>query len=492
MLTHSTQAMPTSLLKLSSESVGKSVKMSPAVLRLVTDDTIPAAELAATLQKLVKETTKRGELRDELFLMVLRTTRCNPSLDSAVRAWELLYLTAAVLAPSRDFLGFASEYINECAHAEQNPASVRAAAIKALGALKRSAKAGARRHPPMAEEIEALRSERRLSTIVFFLDETFEELPYDCMTTVGEAVESLASIIRLQQYQTFSLFESRKQLALKASAASKEGEAAAEEASILQDGTLISDVLQDFRVAKAERKEAVQMRIVFKKRMFRDTDENITEPMFINLSYLQAKHDYLGGNYPVGKEDAVQLAAFQIQAEEGSVLGQGAADGLAAAMARFVPRSILQQRPREDWAQDVQQRHRALTQHSKEDSRLGLLRMIRSLPYGGSIFFPVKRIEDPIGLLPGRIILGINKRGIHFFRPAPMEYLHSAELRDIMQFGSSTAAVFFKMRVAGVLHIFQFDTKQGEDICIALQTHINDVMMKRYNTQKQPKAEGAG
>lgn len=96
----------------------------------------------------------------------------------------------------------------------------------------------------------------------------------------------------------------------------------------------------------------------------------------------------------------------------------------------------------------------------------------------------------------------------------PKEYLHSAELRDIMQFGSSSQvggwaakhsasglptwacrtqplglmcryawrlpcpaslahfcpqAVFFKMRVAGVLHIFQFETKQGEDICMALQ-----------------------
>lgn len=29
-----------------------------------------------------------------------------------------------------------------------------------------------------------------------------------------------------------------------------------------------------------------------------------------------------------------------------------------------------------------------------------------------------------------------------------------------MQFGSSSQAVFFKMRVAGVLHIFQFETKQ--------------------------------
>jgi hypothetical protein len=49
---------------------------------------------------------------------------------------------------------------------------------------------------------------------------------------------------------------------------------------------------------------------------------------------------------------------------------------------------------------------------------------------------------------------------VHFFRPVPKEYLHSAELRDIMQFGSSNTAVFFKMRVAGVLHIFQFETKQ--------------------------------
>ena len=53
-----------------------------------------------------------------------------------------------------------------------------------------------------------------------------------------------------------------------------------------------------------------------------------------------------------------------------------------------------------------------------------------------------------------------------------------------MQFGSSSQAVFFKMRVAGVLHIFQFDTRQGEDICMALQTHINDIMMKRYSKVK--------
>eukprot|EP00983_Pelagomonas_calceolata_P101914 1158748-Pelagomonas_calceolata.AAC.4 len=36
--------------------------------------------------------------------------------------------------------------------------------------------------------------------------------------------------------------------------------------------------------------------------------------------------------------------------------------------------------------------------------------MLASSISGNSIFFPVKRIEDPIGLLPAKLILGINKR----------------------------------------------------------------------------------
>lgn len=37
-----------------------------------------------------------------------------------------------------------------------------------------------------------------LHAVVFFLDETFEELEYDVTTTVLEAVEQLAGIIKLQ------------------------------------------------------------------------------------------------------------------------------------------------------------------------------------------------------------------------------------------------------------------------------------------------------
>lgn len=66
---------------------------------------------------------------------------------------------------------------------------------------------------------------------------------------------------------------------------------------------------------------------------------------------------------------------------------------------------------------------------------------------------------------------------MHFFRPVPKEYLHSAELRDIMQFGSSNTAVFFKMRVAGVLHIFQFETKQVSILNVYGHTQASAVLI---------------
>ena len=51
---------------------------------------------------------------------------------------------------------------------------------------------------------------------------------------------------------------------------------------------------------------------------------------------------------------------------------------------------------------------------TKDEARQQFLRILKALPYGNSVFFSVRKIDDPIGLLPGRIILGINKRGVSF------------------------------------------------------------------------------
>ncbi|MED6143508.1 Kinesin-like protein KIN-14E [Stylosanthes scabra] len=481
MLCFQKDPIPTSLLKLNSDLASRSTKLFHIILKYMEVDSSDRAspmsldERVELVGKLYKQSLKHSELRDELFVQISKQTRNNPDRESLIKAWELMYLCVSCMTPSKDIGGYLSEYIHHIVNGVNTDPEIRAIALNTLNSLKRSVKAGPRHIIPGPKEIEAQLTGKKLTTIVFFLDETFEEITYDMSTTVADAVEELAGIIKLSTYSSFSLFECRK-----AVTASKSPDS--EEYVGLDDNKHIGDLLAEFKAAKERSKgEILHCKLIFKKKLFRESDEAVTDPMFMQLSYVQLQHDYIFGHYPVGRDEASQLSALQILAEIGFVRRPESCSDWSSFLERFLPRQIAMTRGRREWELDILSCYHSLEHLTKDDARQQFLHILRTLPYGNSVFFNVRKIDDPIGLLPGRIILGINKRGVHFFRPVPKEYLHSAELRDIMQFGSSNTAVFFKMRVAGVLHIFQFETKQGEEICVALQTHINDVMLRRYS-----------
>ncbi|CAB4288034.1 unnamed protein product [Prunus armeniaca] len=483
MLCFQKDPIPTSLLKINSDLVSRATKLFQIILKYMgvdsSDRVTPASldERVELVGKMYKQTLKRTELRDELFAQISKQTRNNPDREYLIKAWELMFLCASSMPPSKDIGGYLSEYVHNVAHGVNIDSEVRVLALNTLNALKRSVKAGPRHTIPGREEIEALLTGRKLTTIVFFLDETFEEITYDMTTTVADAVEELAGVIKLSAFSSFSLFECRKVVT-----GSKSPDPGNEEYIGLDDNKYIGDLLAEFKAAKDRSKgEILHCKLTFKKKLFRESDEAVADPMFVQLSYVQLQHDYMLGNYPVGRDDAAQLSALQILVDIGFMRNPESCTDWNSLLERFLPRQIAITRAKREWEFDILSRYHSMENLTKEDARQQFLRILRTLPYGNSVFFSVRKIDDPIGLLPGRIILGINKRGVHFFRPVPKEYLHSAELRDIMQFGSSNTAVFFKMRVAGVLHIFQFETKQGEEVCVALQTHINDVMLRRYS-----------
>jgi hypothetical protein len=194
---------PGSILKLSPEASAKSGKMRPALQRLVTDPTVPPDETDATLVKLCKETHKRPELRDELLLAALALTRGCDLTDPLVcmRAWDIMHCVCASVTPTETFAPFLGDYLGRCA-GDQKPTFAGAAqkqlVQKAFAAHKRCAKNGVRRHPVDCELFSALRNDVRLTTRVYFLDDTFEEVPYDVLTTVGDATPSLALAIKLK------------------------------------------------------------------------------------------------------------------------------------------------------------------------------------------------------------------------------------------------------------------------------------------------------
>lgn len=64
----------------------------------------------------------------------------------------------------------------------------------------------------------------------------------------------------------------------------------AEEHIGLDDNKYIGDIVAEFKATKERSKgELFQCKLLFKKRLFRESDEAITEPMFVQLSYVQVQ-----------------------------------------------------------------------------------------------------------------------------------------------------------------------------------------------------------
>lgn len=70
-------------------------------------DWLPMAVSCACPQGL-----KRQELRDELYMQLVKQTRSNPSSTSRARAWALFHLVASAMPPSKEFTGLISEYVH--------------------------------------------------------------------------------------------------------------------------------------------------------------------------------------------------------------------------------------------------------------------------------------------------------------------------------------------------------------------------------------------
>eukprot|EP00210_Caulerpa_lentillifera_P002367 g2271.t1 len=452
------------LLSSSVNIASKALKIFSRIQKFLKDEetSLTSNTSLEMIQKLLKKGLKRLEVKDELYMQVLKQSRKNENPQSKLRIWILFNVLASTMPPSKQYIPLITQYVQSVRRDERIGLEIKARVNGTWGALKKIVKNGARMHVPSLDEIHALLTNDRMKTNVYFLNGLVDQLFYGISTTVMDAVEHIAEKIELKNYKTFSLFESVK------------GE---HDNIALEDDRYIADVLVDF-ASNSSRNSGMQ-KLVFKKKVFRESDDTIMESQFINLTFVQAQHDYLLGLYPVVYKEAAQLCALQLYSDFGSELPDEDIL-LNHVIERLTSKEIEILKPREEWVGDVLRKYRRLQCGSQQEARHCFLTLLRSLPYGNSVFFHVNRMDDPIGLLPPKLILGINKNGVHFFRPNPRKYLHTVVVEDIMQLGSSERAVFLKMKVASTLHMFQFETNRGEDICVALQHQINDIMIKRY------------
>ncbi|CAI5463374.1 unnamed protein product [Closterium sp. Yama58-4] len=106
------------------------------------------------------------------------------------------------------------------------------------------------------------------------------------------------------------------------------------------------------------------------------------------------------------------------------------------------------------------------------------------LNYGGPVFFHVRLVADPMELLPERVTIAINERGVHFFRTDPEKYLYTVKWHSFLQIGTSPTALLFKMGEAESPHFYQFETTKSEEICGAIKAHVNYARTRRLARER--------
>ncbi|KAI3794426.1 hypothetical protein L1987_37058 [Smallanthus sonchifolius] len=244
---------------------------------------IGPGERIKLVRMLYKQALKDSEVRDEIFEQISKKTRNGLDRQHLIRAWELMYLCASCMPPSKDIGGNLSEYIHDVVHNADTYPDVQVLAMNALNALKCSVKVGPRHTVPCREEIEALLIGKKLTIKVFLLDETYEEISYHMATTVSNVVEEVAGIIKLSPYSNFSLFECRKS-----------PEPGNEEYIGLDDKKYIGDLLAEFKLTKDPSKgEISQCKLTFKKKLFLESDEAITDPIFVQPNYYMFNYNMI-------------------------------------------------------------------------------------------------------------------------------------------------------------------------------------------------------
>ena len=123
--------------------------------------------------------------------------------------------------------------------------------------------------------------------------------------------------------------------------------------------------------------------------------------------------------------------------------------------------------------QTTHQQQQQQQQVFREDARLKFKRIARMLPYGGSTFHIAHSSRVPLDFEPGQIIIGVNKRGLHFFRPKPKKYLNSLALRDILYVRVQGRSLFISAEVNNGDHMdYEFDCATANQIHSAMAGYI--------------------
>jgi len=234
---------------------------------------------------------------------------------------------------------------------------------------------GPRRELPTLVEMESCKRLKPVVVRVNFLDNKYFMVPVNSWTTVQHFHEMIRRRLGIQDGRSFAVYE----------VSSNEEERSLDKQERILDLVAYWNRLQaEERNKKGKNAEVESFSFLFKAKLFFELKND--DHAGVEMMYIQAKHDVVDARYPCSDQDAITLAALQVQEEFGDHPGgDQPCSYITNKLYKYVTAKTIESSNAESVESSIMKLYAKLTGYSQQEARLSYLDYVKSWKIFGSM-----------------------------------------------------------------------------------------------------------
>jgi hypothetical protein len=230
-----------------------------------------------------------------------------------------------------------------------------------------------------------------------------------------------------------------------------------------------SSLFVDVAVLGAEFEE---FRFMYKVGLFYEVED--TDTSAIELLYVQATHDVVDSRYPCSEQDAVTLAALQMQEAFGDFPSSGTCSYLRGKLGVYLSGRLIEQKTPLEYEEQIYKLYKKLIGYAQMEARLSYLDYVKSWKIYGSTFFFAEPQNNKD--LPRECVLAVNNKGILVVDPSTKEFLAEYEYSNVVTWGHSLNSFVIVTGSTNRQIKMYFKTDQGKEINNMVRCYVENRM----------------
>lgn len=502
--------IPTSHIKMHDPHNAQiSCSMFKNLCKYMTGESLKNDTETRIIQSIIRHGIEKIELRDEIYVQLIRQLTNNPNHEYCLRLWVLLGLVSAAFSPSKNFLKHLISYLR--GKPRKDP-SITCHAQFCLDNLQ-APRLYPRKYPPSPLEIQACKSLTNLKCKIHLLDGRCESLSVHPCDTALDTLTKLAHRIELQSIEGWALYESYTSGATKYPHPTYESKGDVERS--VRSHYFMADLIATWQDAGSKKTNTIialklaqklveegNFKLTLKKRIFRGPKIR-NDPVEISLLYSQAVYNVVRkDSFLVDENLALSLAGLQAQILFGNATEMGKQDvhdkknktskptktfnKIPIQMydiETFICRRLRHQvsRTKKEWSVLISQSHRQYHGVNEVFCKMRYLSMvIYHCPLYGTATFGVT--YKGYQTLDQNLMLGVNAEGLVLIRSSDRALVNAYRYGDICN--DTGIAVYsdenilqfnVKDRADNTIRCLSFETNENEEIAMLIVSYCGSM-----------------